>query len=89
MLRMADLGEENRGSHLGQTVTESKNETTSDIHAVSIGESSEETSDNHDRASNSNGNFASPPIGHIWDDWVGGQRTNLVDGIHQTCISLY
>lgn len=56
-----------------------------DLHtAVAISESGEESSENHDETSRSNGDLSAEMIGHVGRERETGNTTNLVDRVEDT-----
>jgi hypothetical protein len=65
VLGMADLSQEHGGSHLGERVAETEDDTTSNVHIVTIRERSEKTTQNHEKAASNDRYLPAIMVRHI------------------------
>jgi len=63
VLGVTNLGEEDRRAHLGETVAETQNKTTSHIDLPVGSEGRDESTSDHYGTANGDGNFSTPPFG--------------------------
>lgn len=84
MLRMANLGQKNGRAHLSEGVTETENETTSEVDLPCGGETRDEATSNHDSAARGDGNLTTKSLSVEWDDEKRDNGSNVVGVVHQT-----
>jgi hypothetical protein len=84
MLRVADLGEEQRRRQLGKRVTKTHQETTTHEVSKVLSSSLDGSTDNHDKASDDNSRFAAKAIGNERSNRKGCNRANGVEGSQKT-----
>lgn len=77
VLRVADLGEKQGRRHLGEGVTETEDETTTEVHLVSVGKGSDATASNHEGAAGGDGGPTAVGIGDVRGDEEGDDGTNV------------
>jgi hypothetical protein len=63
---MADLGKKDGRGKMCHGVTETKDETATDVHSVSVGEGTQDGTDNHENASDHNWDTTTISISQEW-----------------------
>jgi len=81
---MTDLGEEDWTTHLCHGVSETKDETASEVGLPIMANSGDDTTEDHDDTTDGDGKPTSPPICHVRDDEERGDGTQVVSVVHET-----
>lgn len=84
VLRMADLGKKNRRAHLGERVTETKDETATHVDLPVRREGRDKGTSNHDGAADGDWNLTSGPLGQEGNEEEADDRTDVVHVVHET-----
>lgn len=84
VLRVTDLSEEDRTTHLSHRVTETEDETTGEVGLPVLANGGDDTTDDHDDTTDGDGKSTSKPVCHVWNNEERADGTEVVSVVHKT-----